>query len=99
VVSRLIGAGGGGEACTQNISPSRLIIRHEGEMATISVTASAGCEWTATSTLEWITFPSGATGAGSGTLTVSVGPRPRRSWIPRFGVIIVAGRTILVIQD
>jgi hypothetical protein len=96
VVSRIAGANGGGAVCTQNISPSQLIVRR-GETATISVTASAGCEWTATSTVEWITFPSGATGAGSGTLTVSVPPRSR--WLfPRFGFITVAGRMIVVIQ-
>jgi hypothetical protein len=96
VVSRIAGANGGGAVCTQNISPSQLIVGRR-ETATISVTASAGCEWTATSTVEWITFPSGATGAGSGTLTVSVPPRSR--WLfPRFGFITVAGRTIVVIQ-
>ena len=61
------------------------------------MTAPAGCGWTATSTVEWITFPSGATGAGSGTLMVSVAPRS--GWLlPRVGLIIVAGRPIVVIQ-
>jgi hypothetical protein len=65
-------------------------------MATISVTAPAGCSWSATSTVGWITFPSGATGAGSATVTVSVAPRS--GWlIPRFG-FIVAGQTVVVIQ-
>ncbi len=96
VVSRIAGANGGGAVCTPNISPSQLIVRR-GETATISVTAPAGCEWAATSTVEWITFPSGATGAGSGTLMVSV--PPRSSWLfPRVGFITVAGRTIVVIQ-
>ncbi len=96
VVSRIAGANSPGAACTQNISPSQLVVRRAGETATIAVNASAGCEWTATSTVDWITFPSGTTGIGSGTLTVAIRPR---SWlIPRFGVIIVAGRTIVVIQ-
>ena len=98
VVNRIAGAsGGGGAACTPNISPSPLVVRREGETATISVFASAGCAWNATSTVDWITFPSGATGVGSGTLTISV--PPRRGWpIPRFGVISIAGQTIVVIQ-
>jgi glucose/arabinose dehydrogenase len=96
VVSRIAGTSGSGAVCTPTISPSQLIVRG-GETATISVTASAGCEWTATSAVEWITFPSGATGVGSGTLMVSV--PPRSSWLfPRFGFIAVAGRTIVVIQ-
>ena len=99
VVSRIAGTGTGtGDAvCTPNVSPTQLVVRRGGETATISVTAPAGCAWTATASVEWITFPSGATGAGSGTLTVTIQPR---SWlIPRFGVITVAGRTIIVIQS
>ncbi len=96
-VSRLAGPGGGGAGCTSNVSPPQLVVRRADETATISVTASAGCEWTATSTVDWITFPSGAAGTGSGSLTMSL--QPRNTWqLPRFGVIIVAGRTILVIQ-
>jgi hypothetical protein len=95
VVSRIAEASGDG-ACTPDIQPSPLIVSRAGETTTISVTAPAGCAWTATSTVEWITFPSGATGAGSGPLTVSV---PKRSgWLRRFGFISVAGRTIVVIQ-
>jgi hypothetical protein len=97
VVSRITGTGGGGAACTTSISPSQLSVRGAGETATISVTASPGCDWSATSTVEWITFPSGATGTGSATLTVTV---QRRSAFrtPRSGFIIVAGRTIEVSQ-
>ena len=97
VVSRIAGESGGGAACTPNVLSSQVIVSRAGETATISVTAPAGCGWTATSTVEWITFPSGATGAGSGTLMVSVAPRS--GWLmPRVGLIIVAGRPIVVIQ-
>ena len=91
------GASGGGAVCAPNVSSSQLIVDRAGETATVSVTAPAGCEWTATSTVEWITFPSGTTGAGSGTLTISVARRG--GWlIPRFGLIIVAGQPIVVVQ-
>ena len=97
VVSRIAGTGTGDAVCTPNVSPTQLVVRRGGDTATISVTAPAGCAWTATASVEWITFPSGATGAGSGTLTVTIQPR---SWlIPRFGVITVAGRTVIVIQS
>ena len=97
VVSRIAGASAGGAVCAPNISSSQLIVDRAGETATVSVTAPAGCEWTATSTVEWITFPSGTTGAGSGTLTISVARRG--GWlIPRFGLIIVAGQPIVVVQ-
>jgi hypothetical protein len=97
VVSRIAGGNAAGAACAPTLSQSQLIVGRAGETATISVAAAAGCEWTATSTVEWITFPSGATGAGSGTLTVSV--TPRSGWlIPRFGFVIVAGQAIAVVQ-
>lgn len=83
--------------CAPTLSASQLIAGRAGETATISVTAAAGCEWNAASTVEWITFPSGAAGAGSGTLTVSISPRS--GWfVPRFGVVIVAGQALAVIQ-
>ena len=97
VVSRIAGESGGGAACAPNVSPSQVIVSRAGETAQISVTTPAGCGWTATSTVEWITFRSGATGAGSGTLIVSVAARS--GWLmPRFGLIIVAGSPIVVIQ-
>jgi glucose/arabinose dehydrogenase len=97
VVSRLTGAGGGGVVCAPTISLSELIVSRAGETAAISVTAPAGCLWTATSTADWITFPSGASGAGSGTLSVSVAPRS--GWLlPRVGFVVIAGRVVVVIQ-
>ena len=98
VVSRIAGAGGDGAACPQNISPSQLTVGRSGATTTISVAAPAGCKWTATSSNVWITFPSGTTGTGPGTLTVSV--PPRTSWLmPRIGLVLVAGQAIIVIQE
>ena len=97
VVSRIAAASAGGAVCTPAISRSQIIVSRAGETAAVSVTAPAGCEWTATSTVEWITFPAGATGAGSATLTVSV--PPRGGWlVPRFGFVIIAGQAIAIIQ-
>jgi hypothetical protein len=97
-VSRVAGTGSGGAACAQNSSLSQLTIERSGGTATIPVNAPAGCGWIATSTVEWITFPSGASGVGAGTLAVSVAPRT--GWpIPRFGFVVVAGRAVVVIQE
>ena len=96
MVSRVAGSGGGGTACNLEVTPSRLIVGRAGETAAISVTAPAGCSWTATSTASWIAFPSGTTGTGSGTVTVSV---PRRSgWRIRRGAILIGSHTIVVFQ-
>ena len=95
-VNRISGAGGGGGVCTPDISPSPLIVARAGETVTLSVSAPAGCAWTATSTVDWITFPAGTAGAGPGTLTISV--PPRRGVLMRVGFIIVSGQTIVVLQ-
>jgi hypothetical protein len=98
VVSRIAGTGGGGTACPQNVSLSQLTVGRGGQDATISVAVPAGCGWSATSSVEWIMFPAGASGVGPGTLTVSV--PPRSGWlIPRLGLVIVAAQAIVVVQN
>lgn len=98
VVSRITGTGGGGSGgvCAPDVSPSPLIIPRAGETVTLSVSAPAGCAWTATGTVEWITFPSGTAGVGPGSVTISV--PPRRGLLMRVGFIIVSDRTIVVLQ-
>jgi glucose/sorbosone dehydrogenase len=103
VVSRIAGEAGGGPAavdatCPQDMSLSQLTVAREGETTTIAVAATAGCQWVATSAVEWITFPSGASGVGPGTVTVSIQPRAR--WLfPRVGLVVIGGRAIVVIQE
>ena len=95
-VSWIAGVSDGGSACATNVSPAQLRVRRSGETTTISVAAPAGCAWTATSTVEWLTFPSGTTGTGSGVLVISA--RARSSFLPRAGLVTVAGQTIRVVQ-
>ena len=97
-VNRIAGTGGSVDAaCPPNIAPSPITVGRPGGTTTVSVAATAGCGWTATSTSEWITFPSGASGAGPGTLTVSISPRA--GWLfGRAGTIVVGEQTIVVIQ-
>jgi hypothetical protein len=61
----------------------------------VTVTAAAGCAWTATSNAAWLTITSGASGVGSGTVafTVASNGGPARS-----GTLTVASQTITVNQ-
>jgi hypothetical protein len=96
-VSRIARAGTDGVGCGANRPPAALVVGRASETATISIDVPAGCEWTAVSTVEWITFPFGAAGSGSRTLAFTV--TPHRNWLlPRFGAIIVAGAAIVVVQ-
>ncbi len=81
--------------CNFDVSPLDLTVDPSGGNRSISVTAAAGCGWTASSNAQWITIDSGAGGDGSGTVTFTAAATTGPS---RTGTIIVAGRTVTVVQ-
>jgi hypothetical protein len=66
----------------------------EGGNAVASVTTAAGCSWTATSAVDWITVAS-SNGGGSGQATFAV---QRNASPPRSGTVTVAGRAFTINQ-
>lgn len=58
--------------CTYSISPTQASVGHESSSNTIAITAPAGCAWTATESVGWISITNGASGTGNGTVTYSV---------------------------
>jgi hypothetical protein len=68
----------------------------DGGSGTVSVSAPAGCEWTAPESAGWIQITSGS--SGSGTRAVSYAVDPNSAATERSAVITVAGRTHRVIQ-
>jgi hypothetical protein len=60
------------------------------------VTATSGCDWTATSNTSWIVIVSGANGTGNGSLTYSV--MQNTTGASRTGTITIAGKTFTVKQ-
>jgi hypothetical protein len=78
--------------CSYTVAPARVTLR-PGATGTLTVSAGAGCGWTATPQASWITITSGASGSGTGVVTFSVASnRPRN----RGGTIVVAGQTFTV---
>jgi len=67
-----------------------------GYTGTISVTATQGCNWTASPDVSWITIINGATGTGNGTVTYGVASNPTSS--TRTGRITVASKVFFVTQ-
>src|SRR5262245_31219832 len=51
--------------CSFSISPTRVSVGAAGGPATVNVTASQGCGWTAVSNVSWISITSGASGTGN----------------------------------
>jgi hypothetical protein len=82
--------------CAANISPTSQNVPAAGGSG-ISVTVSAGatCQWSATSGATWITINSGATGTGNGTVVFSVAPN---TGAQRTGTLSIGGRAFTVSQ-
>ena len=60
----------------------------------LTVVASADCTWTATSTNDWITILTGASGSGTGTVTYVLAVAATN----RTGTLTIAGQTFTVAQ-
>jgi hypothetical protein len=62
----------------------------------VTVTADAGCAWTAVSNNFWITVTAGASGSGNGSVNYSVGPNIAPG--PRTGSITIGGQAFSITQ-
>ncbi|HYN09884.1 MAG TPA: PQQ-dependent sugar dehydrogenase [Vicinamibacterales bacterium] len=87
----------GAAACTFSISPTSANYTRTGGNGSVTVTAPAGCGWTAVSNVPWMTINTGASGSGNGAVTYSVatygGPPKKRN-----GTLTIAGQTFSVQQ-
>jgi Glucose / Sorbosone dehydrogenase/Putative binding domain, N-terminal len=93
-ISRIASAG----PCTYSISPTSATYQSDAGAGSVAVTAAAGCGWTATSNVSWITISGGASGDGNGTVTYAVAPytgHPKN----RSGTATIAGQTFSVKQS
>ncbi len=63
------------DGCLYSISPLSESFDSTGGTGSVTVTAPAGCPWSAASNRRWITITSESTGSGSGTVTYSVAPK------------------------
>jgi len=84
-----------GDACSFAISPEAQSVASSGGTGAVAVTAPAGCGWSASSNVSWISITSGGNGSGSGTVNFTVAPTngPGRS-----GTMTIAGKTFTVNQ-
>lgn len=81
--------------CTYSIAPNALSPPAAGADASVAVTAPAGCTWTAVSQAQWIAITNGASGAGNGTVTLTV---EANGGAARVGTAAIAGQTYTVTQ-
>ncbi|MBI5407832.1 MAG: thrombospondin type 3 repeat-containing protein, partial [Nitrospirae bacterium] len=74
-----------------SISPQQVRVPFIGGSGTVDVSLAGSCNWTATSSVPWITITSGSSGTGSGTVDYSVSAGPELT-----GNMIIAGQTTTV---
>jgi hypothetical protein len=88
-------------SCTYSIAPQNQSFPASGGGSTVTVTAGAGCAWTASSSVQWITITTisstcGTGVCGNGQITYSVAPNAVTQ--QRQGTMTIAGQTYTVTQ-
>ena len=83
------------EGCTYSVAPTSYSAGAAGGSQAVTVTAGAGCPWTASSDADWISLTAPA-GAGSGSVTLNVAPT---SGPTRTGTVTIAGHALTVTQS
>lgn len=87
-------------AACASVNPLAQAFPSGGGNGSVTVTASAGCGWTATSNDSWITIIGGSSGSGNGSVSYQVGANTGSGTVsPRTGSITVAGQTVTISQD
>ena len=82
--------------CTYTITPTNRALGFLADTGAVSVTAGAGCGWTATTTNSWITLAGGTNGSGNGSFTYAV--PTNFTAIARTGTVLVAGQNFTITQ-
>jgi hypothetical protein len=83
-------------ACSYTISPTGKTVSYLLVNGSVSVTATAGCMWTAVSNVGWVSVTGGASGTGNGTVGYQVSANPNRT--SRTGTVTIAGQTFTITQ-
>lgn len=98
VAGQLFTINQGGASCSYSIAPPSAAITAGGSTGgAFSVNAPAGCPWTATANVPWITIAQGVSGNGNGSVVYNVAANPGAT--SRTGTITAGGRTFFVNQS
>ena len=83
-------------ACQYSVTPTTVSLGGAAGAAGVSVTAGVGCEWTAQSSVPWITLNS-SSGTGGGTVGLNVSANTTSS--SRSATLTIAGTSVTVNQQ
>ena len=82
--------------CSFSLAPAGQTVPSGGASGSFTVTAGAGCAWTASSNAAWLAITSGASGTGNGQVQFTVAAN---TGVARSGTITAGGQTFTVTQD
>jgi hypothetical protein len=82
-------------ACTYQLTPPSLSVTSDAQDSTVAVTAPAGCQWQAASSVPWITIADPPSGAGNGTFKLTIAANTGDA---RSGTVLVGSVTLAVQQ-
>ena len=82
-------------SCQLALSPSSVAVSASGGEGVIAVNATEGCDWSATSDVDWLTFATASSGSGAGSLRFRADANAGQA---RGGTIRVGNRTVSVQQ-
>lgn len=84
------------EPCSIDIAPASASYNKDAATGTFSVVTATGCEWSARSSVGWLSVTAGSSGIGNGTVSYAL--QRNRDVTPRTGAIAVGERTFTVQQ-
>lgn len=82
--------------CSYSLSSASTSVGAAGASGQVGVTATSGCNWTASANVGWIAVTSGASGTGTGTVGYTVAANA--AGLARSGTLTVAGKTFTLSQ-
>jgi hypothetical protein len=82
-------------ACTTSINPVTVNMSAAGGSTSVSVTATAGCRWTASNAVSWLSVRN-SSGTGNGTVQIDVVANTAST--ARTGTVTIAGQVLTVQQ-
>ena len=82
---------------TVSASPSAVAAGRDGGTYQISVSANAGCQWSAASNANWVRIVSGGSGSGPGVLTIAL--EAKKGGNKRTAQITLPGVTVTIQQQ
>lgn len=84
-------------SCTFSVSPANASFGPSASAGTINLATAAGCAWTATSSVGWISIVSGSNGSGNGSVTYQVSANGDSTG--RVGVLAIGGQRVSISQS